>query len=91
MVFMSEGVSQPEVSVFATKDAVAIRFNLFSECLAATGEIDRDSLVTTAQLWVVMLHGISHHHIAISGYKWQSPEVLIAKMFSLLVDQRPPS
>jgi AcrR family transcriptional regulator len=85
MVFMSDGVSQPEVSVFVAQDSVAVRFGVFGRSLGAAADLDPAAAEAETQLLVCALHGIAHNHITIGGYPWQSPATLVDTLISALV------
>ncbi len=79
LVFMSSGVSQPDVSIFVGNDDVVVRMNLFRECLSGalgtdTSEAD---INLKAQLLICALNGISHNLITISAFPWAKPKALV--------------
>ncbi|MCU0633791.1 MAG: TetR/AcrR family transcriptional regulator [Gemmatimonadaceae bacterium] len=89
MVFMAEGVSQPEVSVFALDDDVAARFYLFARCVADV--VPRSQTATIpekTQLLVCALQGIAHTRITISAYPWLDPDGLVESLVDALVRTR---
>ncbi len=79
LVFMSSGVSQPDVSVFVDKDGVVERFSLFYTSLAdALGPKTNASQINLkSQLLLCTLNGIAHNLITISAYPWASPKSLV--------------
>ena len=81
MVFMSSGVSQSDVSVFAGNEAVLARFRLFRDSLAeALGNDASDAVLTLkSELLLCALNGIAHNLITISAYPWSKPEALVGE------------
>jgi len=79
LVFMSSGVSQPDVSVFVESEDIVGRFALiFSSLAEALGETTEDvDLNIKAQLLICILNGISHNLITISAFPWAEPEALV--------------
>lgn len=88
MVFMSEGVSQPQVSVFVNDDEIGARFGLFGRCAAATAHRPTDVALQT-HLLICSLQGIAHTHVTISGYDWPPPEVLVDALLAALFPPTP--
>jgi AcrR family transcriptional regulator len=88
MVFMSEGISQPAVSVFVQQDDVVLRYALFSRCVAEARKQDLGEVSVEAELLISSLHGIAHNHVTISGHSWHSPEVLVGQFVSMLTHSR---
>ncbi len=84
MVFMSEGVSRPAVSVFVQEDPTAIRYALFAKCISKVTKADVETVSLLSELVVCALNGIAHNHITISGYPWRSPEQLVEVLLSAL-------
>ncbi|MEM1246044.1 MAG: TetR/AcrR family transcriptional regulator [Acidobacteriota bacterium] len=78
MVFLSEGVSQPDVDVFLDSTEVAQRFSAFYELLGAAGEKGPSETKTSGDYLIAALHGIVHCRITMSGYPWSSVEDLVA-------------
>ena len=79
LVFMAEGVTQPDVSIFVDQPDIAARFEIFSNALAkASGNgIAPAALKMKFDLLICILHGIAHNFITISGYGWTSPDKLL--------------
>jgi len=76
LVFMSEGVTQPEVSMFLGNTQIIARYNVFLDAIqkAAGDELDDENLAVKLDFFLSTLHGIAHNHITISGYDWSAPE-----------------
>ena len=79
LVFMAEGVTQPDVSVFLDDPEIIARFAVFAEALAdaSTRALSQAERKLQLDLLVCMLHGIAHNHVTISGYPWASPVDLV--------------
>lgn len=79
LVFMSSGVTQPDVSVFVKNDALLQRFAIFRDALAKAleGEAGNAELVLKSDLLMCALNGIAHNLITISAYPWTKPEKLV--------------
>jgi AcrR family transcriptional regulator len=84
MVFMSEGVSQPAVSIFVQQDPIAIRYALFAKCMSEATKADIHSASLLSELLVCTLNGIAHNHVTISGYRWRPPEQLVDVLLTAL-------
>lgn len=82
MVFMSEGVSQPEVSLFATEGQIAHHYALFYTLIAKICRIEQAGLIPLGECLICSLNGIAHNLITTSGYPWSNPE----KLTEILVD-----
>jgi AcrR family transcriptional regulator len=79
LVFMAEGVTQPEVSLFLDNPEITARFGVFAEALerASPRQLTPAEQKTKLDLLLCLLHGIAHNRITISGYDWTSPTDLI--------------
>lgn len=79
LVFMSSGVSQPDVSVFVGDDDVTQRFLLLRQCIADVLEdgASEESIDVETQVLVCALNGIAHNLITISAYPWVEAETLV--------------
>lgn len=84
MVFMSEGISQPSVSVFVEGDPVAFRYRIFADCLERATEAKAESATVKAELLICALQGIAHNQITMSGYPWQSSRKLVDSLVEAL-------
>jgi AcrR family transcriptional regulator len=85
MVFMSEGIPQPAVSVFVKQDDVVLRYGLFSRCLKDATKRGEEDVTIETELLISSLHGIAHNHVTISGHVWHQPEVLIDLLVRMLI------
>lgn len=80
LVFMAEGVTQPDVSLFVDTPEIAQQFRVFAEAIvdAHTGKLDTPTLKVKLDALLCLLHGIAHNKITISGYPWAEIDALIA-------------
>jgi len=75
LVFMAEGVTQPDVSLFLDTPHIIAKYSLFQKALSrlcpqapiAEIKLKLDFLLSA-------LHGITHNKITISGYEWSAVE-----------------
>jgi AcrR family transcriptional regulator len=88
MVFLSEGISQPAVSVFVQQDDVVLRYGLFVRCVAEAVGRDASEVSVESELLISSLQGISHNLVTISGHSWHEPEVLVRRFVGLLTGLR---
>jgi AcrR family transcriptional regulator len=77
MVFMTEGVSQPDVSVFVNQDRISAHYRLFHMLIGAIICAEEDATTLRAEALICALNGIAHNLITISGYTWSSPRLLV--------------
>ena len=83
MVFMTEGVSQPEVSIFVGDEPVMARFGIFQTVVAAVvskeagDETAGEALRLKVDLLMCTLNGIAHSLITISAYPWSKPDKIV--------------
>lgn len=80
LVFMSEGVTQPDVSLFLDQPDILHRFAVFADAIAQANSrtLSPPESKLKLDLLLCLLHGIAHNTITISGYHWSSPRELIA-------------
>lgn len=72
LVFMAEGVTQPEVSLFLDQPDIIAKYSLFQTAIARL--CPEKDIKLKFDIVMSMLHGIAHNKITISGYGWASPE-----------------
>ncbi|WP_425408731.1 TetR/AcrR family transcriptional regulator [Hyphococcus sp.] len=85
LVFMSSGVSQPDVSIFVESEgAVLQRFGLIYDSLAGAlgSAADESEIMLKTQLLLCALNGIAHNLITISAYPWAKPDALVGAAVS---------
>lgn len=79
MVFMAEGISQSDVSLFVDNPNISKHvgriFDLVGQ-LGDAGQSETDAK-TKSDLLLAALHGIAHTQITISGYDWVDYRVLV--------------
>jgi len=79
MVFMSEGVTQPEVSIFVGDEQMAAGLGLIYQALisALPDQQKEQTIKIKTDLLLCNLIGISHALITISDYPWSDPEEVV--------------
>jgi len=80
LVFISDGVTQSDVSVFIDNPELVQRFALFSQALLEcfSEEPEPDELKVKLDAFICFLNGIAHNLITISSYDWSEPNKMIA-------------
>lgn len=82
LVFMAEGVTQPDVSLFLDKPEIITKYSLFQTALIRlTG---KDDTKLNLDFILSALHGMAHNQITISGYDWSGPEAQIKLLLRCL-------
>lgn len=75
LVFMAEGVTQPDVSLFIDNPDIVTKYSLFLEAIQ---NLERETHTvdpkTKLDVLISAMHGIVHNKITLSGYEWASPE-----------------
>lgn len=86
LVFMADGVTQPEVSLFLDQPEVTAGLGLLSELVAAARLASRQStsVKMDTDMLVSTMHGIAHNQITISGYLWTDYEQLVMNLVSMI-------
>jgi len=75
LVFMAEGVTQPDVSLFLENPDIIIHYSIFVEAIQHLGgERYTDGTKLKLDFLMSVMHGIAHNRITISGYEWSSYE-----------------
>jgi len=90
LVFMTEGVSQPDVSFFLGSDQTLQQFAVFGEAISkATKEsINPIDLKVKVDMLACILHGVAHNLITMSGYPWTNASKLVEiGIFGLMSDR----
>jgi AcrR family transcriptional regulator len=89
VVFMTEGVTQPEVGVFV--DAAADRYALFYSAMRqAWGPAAVEEIDGRTQALLCGLQGVAHSLITVSGYGWAPAEQLVDTLVEALLPPRLP-
>lgn len=80
LVFMAEGVTQTDVSVFIDRPEIVAQFEIFMLAIIRChgGAIEPDQLKRKLDALICFLHGIAHNLITINGYQWTPANELIA-------------
>lgn len=76
MVFMSDGVSQKDVSVFLDASPIVARYAVFGKLLSDVTGSGKSSAARLNAL-ICALNGIAHNKITISNYDWGKSEALL--------------
>ncbi len=88
LVFMTEGVSQSEVSAFLTSSGAVERHQLFNGLVSEVlGHPSEPVLKRRTEALLCGLAGIAHCHVTISGYPWSAPDILVAEILASLVGE----
>lgn len=79
LVFMTEGVTQPEVSMFVGVPEIESCLGLLNDAVTAANAIQSSDPIMKIKvdLLISTLHGIAHNIITISGYPWSDAEEMI--------------
>lgn len=88
MVFMVDGVSQPDVNTFIEDKDTLRRFTAFYEYVAdATAHnSSKSELKEKGDFLVSALHGIAHCQITMSGFQWTKTDSLINQAVKAVID-----
>lgn len=81
LVFMSTGLTRPDVEAFVATGSPRARFDLFARCLAeARGPGGpAGDLQARAEALVCALNGIAQAHITMSGHPWTPATALVRR------------
>ncbi|WP_371396675.1 TetR/AcrR family transcriptional regulator [Fretibacter rubidus] len=88
LVFISDGVTQSDVSIFLDSPALVQRFSIFGRALTSYSpeNIHSDKLKLKLDAYMCFLNGITHNLITISGYQWSDPDRLVSLAVSAVTD-----
>lgn len=88
LVFMADGVTQSDVSVFVDNPEIIARYDvLASSILAACPKAsDADALKVKLDALICTLHGIAHNVITISNYPWADRRKMIGLVVTGIID-----
>lgn len=80
LVFISNGVTQSDVSIFLDSPALIQRFNIFTQAFSSSysAKVKVDELKEKLDAFICFLNGIVHNLITISGYDWSAPDKMVA-------------
>ncbi|MEP3891318.1 MAG: TetR/AcrR family transcriptional regulator [Hellea sp.] len=78
LVFMAEGVTQPDVSLFLDNPEIVAKYTLFLQALHHL-QPQNEGQDAKAKLDFLLsaMHGVAHNKITISGYDWSSCDAQI--------------
>ncbi len=86
MVFMSDGVSQSDVSVFMEASPILARYAVFGDLLAAASEAaPSEARPLRLNALICALNGIAHNSVTISDYDWGAPDALLDVFLPALI------
>jgi AcrR family transcriptional regulator len=93
LVFMADGVTQSDVSLFVDNPEIVADFELFSRAIAETdGDIAQSAIKLHTDLVLAALHGIAHNQITISANPWsdanETINLLLERLFQCSVKVR---
>lgn len=88
LVFISDGVTQSDVSVFIDSPELVQRFTIFAQAIldSHSDDIGADELKAKLDAFICFLNGITHNLITISGYRWSNPDTMVAMAVSAVTD-----
>lgn len=80
LVFMADGVEQPDVTLFLDAPNIVARYGIFAKSIksASPEPMDSNTLKLALDTLVCSLHGIAHNHVTISGHDWPAPRRMLA-------------
>ncbi len=86
LVFMADGVTQSDVSLFVGNPEIVADFQLFAQAVAQTdAHLTGDQLQLKTDLIIGALHGIAHNKVTISAYPWSDPNKMIDLLLKKLL------
>ena len=90
LVFMTEGVNQPDVGMFIEDPDIVTRYQVFAVATinASSGELSQDEIMQKIGAMICFLHGIAHNLITISGYNWPATDYLVNAAITGILDER---
>jgi AcrR family transcriptional regulator len=88
LVFMTEGVNQPDVSSFITSPNIVARYEIFLLAIAnaSLGDCSQDELRQKLDAMMCFLNGIAHSLITISQHNWPPLDYLISTAMRGILD-----
>jgi len=91
MVFMTEGVAQPDVAAFLDDGDTVGRFALFFDTMREAWH-GRDTAWADGRTQALLcgLQGVAHNLITVSGYGWSPAETLVDTLVQALLPPRLP-
>jgi AcrR family transcriptional regulator len=88
LVFISDGVTQSDVSVFIDSPELLQRFTIFTQALSEghSDDLHPDELKAKLDAFICFLNGIAHNLITISGYSWSDTDTMVAMAVNAVTD-----
>ncbi len=88
LVFMTEGVNQPDVSAFIANPKIVARYEVFLLAIvnASPDELTHDELRQKLDAMMCFVNGIAHNLITISQHDWPPLDYLIDVAMRGVVD-----
>ena len=79
LVFISDGVTQSDVSVFLESPTLVQRFSIFNQAFSSSCDknVQLDETKLKLDAYICFLNGIAHNLITISGYQWSDPDPMV--------------
>lgn len=79
LVFLADGVTQPDVSIFIDNPELVQRLGIFGEAIsnACSSPTKPDALKEKLDTFLCFLNGIAHNIITISDYPWPEPNKMV--------------
>lgn len=79
LVFLADGVTQPDVSIFIDNPELVQRFGIFGEAISNASSSPEDITASKEKLdaFLCFLNGIAHNIITISDYPWPEPNKMV--------------
>ncbi|WP_108788639.1 TetR family transcriptional regulator [Erythrobacter sp. Alg231-14] len=86
LVFMAEGVTQPEVSLFVGNSEIIAGFDRIAHTIAEAASLrDANVVKLKSDLLMGAMHGIAHNAITISGYPWSDADAMIDHLLDAMM------
>ncbi|MEP3421484.1 MAG: TetR/AcrR family transcriptional regulator [Erythrobacter sp.] len=86
LVFMAEGVTQPEVSLFVGNPEIIAGFDRIAHTIAEAASLrDANVVKLKSDLLMGAMHGIAHNAITISGYPWSDADAMIDHLLDAMM------
>jgi AcrR family transcriptional regulator len=88
LVFIADGVTQSDVTVFLEHPELVPRFDIFAHALIISnaGSLSEEELKQRLETFICFLNGIAHNLITISGYAWSDPDKMVARAVTAVLD-----
>lgn len=77
LVFVSDGVTQSDVSLFLDSPELLQHFAILSQALTSTEGIEPADVKLRLDAYICFLNGVAHNLITISDYPWPQADKLV--------------